>query len=27
VPKLGQGRGFLKQVGELYATHNTQPEA
>ena len=27
VPKLGQGRGFLKQVGELYATQNTQPEA
>ncbi|QLK63603.1 ABC transporter permease subunit (plasmid) [Enterobacteriaceae bacterium Kacie_13] len=27
VPKLGQGRGFLKQVGELYATQHTQPEA
>ena len=27
VPKLGQGRGFLKQVGELYAAAKTQPEA
>ena len=27
VPKLGQGRGFLKQVSKLYATQNTQPEA
>ena len=27
VPKLGQGRGFLKQVGELYATQKPQPEA
>ncbi len=26
VPKLGQGRGFLKQVGELYATSTPQPE-
>jgi len=27
VPKLGQGRGFLKHVSELYATPQTRPEA
>jgi peptide/nickel transport system permease protein len=27
VPKLGQGRGFLEQIGKLYATQNRQPEA
>ena len=27
VPKLGQGRGFLEQIGKLYSTQNRQPEA
>ena len=27
VPKLGQGRDFLKQVGELYANSKPQPGA